>query len=85
MKTKMYYVYILERSDGSYYCGSTQNIDKRLYWHNVGSVQSTRHYRPLKLLFSKEYGEKTEAQKTERKLKKMKSRKIIEEFMSGLW
>ena len=81
----MYYVYILERSDGSYYCWSTQNVDKRLYWHNNWNVQSTRHYRPLKLLFFKEYWEKTEAQKIERKLKKMKSRKIIEEFMSWLW
>ena len=81
----MYYVYVLERSNGTYYCWSTQNIDKRLYWHNNGSVQSTRHYRPLKLLFIKEYTEKIEAQSIEKKLKKMKSRKIIEDFMSWLW
>ncbi|NOZ43819.1 MAG: GIY-YIG nuclease family protein [bacterium] len=31
----MYRAYVLERSDGKYYYGSSSDVEKRLYWHNT--------------------------------------------------
>jgi putative endonuclease len=33
---KTYFVYILKCSDDSFYTGITNNLDKRIYEHNVG-------------------------------------------------
>jgi len=46
-----YFVYILESlvSHG-YYCGQTNDIIKRLRRHNSGEMQSTKAYRPWKLI-----------------------------------
>jgi predicted GIY-YIG superfamily endonuclease len=51
-----YFVYILECSDGSYYTGSTDDIQKRL-WHHEQGVQSnsyTYSRRPVKLVWVSE-------------------------------
>jgi putative endonuclease len=32
----MFYVYLLRCQDGSLYCGSTNNLEKRLKLHNTG-------------------------------------------------
>ena len=33
-----YYVYILECVDGSYYVGSTNNVNERIERHNAGAA-----------------------------------------------
>jgi predicted GIY-YIG superfamily endonuclease len=46
------YVYILECSDGSYYTGSTKNIEFRLWQHEKGQgANDTRKHLPVKLVF----------------------------------
>jgi len=46
------YMYILECSDGSYYTGSTQNIELRLAQHQSGEgAKYTRTRLPVKLVF----------------------------------
>ena len=46
------YVYILECSDGSYYTGSTIDLDRRLFEHNEGKgAIHTRKRLPVKLLY----------------------------------
>ena len=34
------YTYILRCADGTYYCGWTNNLDRRLKAHNEGSIES---------------------------------------------
>lgn len=46
------YVYILECNDGSYYTGSTNNIELRLWQHENGQgANYTRKHLPVKLVF----------------------------------
>ena len=51
-----YLVYILECSDGSYYTGSTDNINKRLWHHEQGVDPNSYTYprRPVKLVWTSE-------------------------------
>jgi putative endonuclease len=55
MKTVKYlYVYILKCSDGKYYTGITNNLDRRLLQHNRGLKKDAYTYsrRPVKLVYS---------------------------------
>ena len=46
------YVYILECADGSYYVGSTRNLEFRLWEHQEGlGAAYTRRRRPVKLVW----------------------------------
>lgn len=45
-----YAVYILECSNGQYYTGYTENIDKRLVAHNNGEVHFTKDKLPVELV-----------------------------------
>ncbi|HUG33879.1 MAG TPA: GIY-YIG nuclease family protein, partial [Anaerolineales bacterium] len=51
-----YLVYILECSDGSFYTGSTDDINKRLWEHEQGVATSSYTYsrRPVKLVWTSE-------------------------------
>jgi putative endonuclease len=46
----MWYVYILQCSNGEYYKGCTNNIEERLHRHSSGWVESTKHLLPVALL-----------------------------------
>ena len=49
----MPYTYILECADGSYYVGSTFDLDRRLGQHQAGlGARYTRHRLPVKLVWS---------------------------------
>lgn len=48
----MPHIYILECADGSYYTGSTVDLEKRLWEHQTGlGANYTRSRLPLKLVF----------------------------------
>jgi putative endonuclease len=51
----MFYAYILQCADGTYYVGSTNDLEKRLHSHN--HLKSGAHYtkirRPVTLVYSK--------------------------------
>ena len=50
------WVYILKCSDGTYYTGSTKDLDKRLEQHNLGiGANYTKKRLPVKLVYSCEY------------------------------
>ena len=62
----MNYTYILECSDGSFYTGWTNNLEKRIICHNKGKgAKYTRGRLPLKLVYFEEFIEKRDAQKRE--------------------
>ena len=50
------YVYILECSDGSYYTGSTIDLEKRIEEHQDGKgANHTKKRLPVKLVYVEEY------------------------------
>ena len=62
----MNYTYILECSDGSFYTGWTNKLEKRINCHNKGKgAKYTRGRLPLKLVYFEEFIEKRDAQKRE--------------------
>ena len=49
----MPYMYILRCSDGSYYTGSTVDIERRLAQHQEGlGAEYTKHRRPVTIAFA---------------------------------
>ena len=77
-----YSVYILySQSKDKYYIGYTQDPEERLTEHNSGATPSTRPGIPWKMVYKEECEDKTTAIKRENKIKKMKSRKYIENLL----
>jgi putative endonuclease len=84
MPTVKGYIYILKSDKtGKYYIGSSDNPERRLEkQHNMGFVKSTRSGIPWKIVFKQEYADLLIARKIEHKLKKLKSRIIIEKIIA---
>lgn len=79
----MAYLYILKSEvNGRYYIGSTIDLERRLSEHNSGKTKSIRFLCPFKIVFTKEYRSIEEARSIEFKLKRKKSRLIIEKILS---
>ena len=77
------YVLISEK-DNRIYVGSTNNFDQRLKLHNSGSVQSTKHRIPFKLLFKEESQTIQEAKKRELYYKSGAGRRKLKQFFAKL-
>jgi len=57
-----YYVYLLECSDGSFYIGMTNNLERRLRAHNEGiASRYTRSRRPVTLRYQELCGTRSQA------------------------
>jgi putative endonuclease len=83
----MFYVYILysEKID-RYYTGYSANpLLKLEEKHNKRRVKATKNGTPYILKVSKLFSTELEAIREERRIKKMKSRKYIEELINGNW
>ena len=64
-------VYLVICSDGTLYCGSTNNLEKRLAAHNAGKgAKYTRGRRPVKLIAFRGGLTRTQALRLERRVKK---------------
>ena len=62
-------VYILRCCDGTYYVGSTRNLDRRLAEHESGDgAVYTRHRRPVALVFSQQFDRIDEAYAMEKRI-----------------
>lgn len=75
----MWYVYIVECSDGSYYTGITTDVLRRLEEHNLWekAAKYTRARRPVFLVYQEEIEDKSQAAKREYEIKKLpRSEKI---------
>lgn len=69
---KKNYTYILTCADGTYYCGWTNDLDKRIKAHNEGrGAKYTRSRRPVTLVYWEEFSTKTEAMQREAAVKKL--------------
>ena len=67
-----YYVYILKCSDGSYYTGITNNLDKRINEHTYDTHKACYTYkrRPLVIKFYETFNDVLQAIYFEKKIKK---------------
>ena len=65
----IYFVYILKCSDEKYYTGLTKNINNRIHQHINGEVTSTKHRRPLKLIYFEACLDQKDALKREKYFK----------------
>jgi putative endonuclease len=76
------YVYILKSiKNNSYYLGSTSDISRRLMEHNQGKTTYTKNLMPWKLVFYKKYDTLVQARQVEYKLKRSKSKKLLEQII----
>lgn len=77
----MNYIYILECSDGTYYTGWTNQIEKRVKDHNAGKgAKYTKSRLPVKLVYLEESATKEEAMRREYAIKQL-SRQEKEELI----
>lgn len=72
----MYYVYIVKCSDETLYTGIATELERRIKEHNNSDKGSkyTRVRRPVTLLYSEEYPDRSTASKREYEIKKKMSR-----------
>lgn len=83
-----YYVYILQsEKDGNKYTGYTSNLPLRFEAHQKGQVESTKHRRPLKLIYFEACLSQKDALKREKYLKthygKMYLGKRLKSYFTG--
>jgi predicted GIY-YIG superfamily endonuclease len=65
----MAWMYILECADGSYYVGSTKDLEKRILQHQDGTgTQYTSKRLPVKLVYSEEFEHVSEAYAREKQV-----------------
>ena len=67
------FLYILKSlKDNGYYIGISQNVKKRLLYHNNSRIRSTKNRRPFKIVYQEECGLMLIARKREKYLKSYK-------------
>ena len=72
----MFYTYILECSDGSFYTGYTNDLERRVRVHNMGKgAKYTKARLPCRLVYYEIFISKSEAMKREYFIKHRMTRK----------
>ncbi|MBI2414592.1 GIY-YIG nuclease family protein [candidate division WWE3 bacterium] len=68
-----YFVYILKCNDGTYYCGYTTNLEKRIKSHNTSKIGAryTLGRRPVSLEYFETYQTLSDALKREHVIKRL--------------
>ena len=82
----MFWVYMLKCSDGSYYTGHTDDLERRVMQHQQGTIVGcyTHDRRPLTLVFSESFSTRIDALEMERRIKGW-SRVKKEALIRGDW
>ena len=79
----MFYVYILQSvKDDSFYIGQTNDLEKRLDYHNQGLSKYTSRKKPWKIVYIEEYNTRTEALVRERFLKKQRNHEFYKSLIN---
>ena len=70
----MYYLYILECSNKTLYTGITTDLKRRLVEHNSNKLGAkyTSSRRPVKIVYSRKFKNRSKASKAETRIKKLK-------------
>ena len=69
----MYHLYILECADGTLYTGITVDLERRINEHNTSDLGAkyTQARRPVKIVYSKKFRNRSLASKAGNKVKKL--------------
>jgi putative endonuclease len=69
----MYHLYILKCKDGTLYTGIADDLDRRVKEHNLSKrgAKYTRSRRPVKLVYSRRFRNRSNAQKEEARIKSL--------------
>lgn len=79
----MNYTYIVECSDGTFYTGWTNDLDRRIDAHNSGKgAKYTKTRRPVTLVYYEMFETKEEAMRREYEIKQY-SRRQKEKLIAG--
>jgi putative endonuclease len=72
----MYYVYIIKCADDTLYTGISTQLERRIEEHNSSDrgAKYTRVRRPVELVYSEEYPDRSSASKREYEIKKRMTR-----------
>ncbi|MDO8633716.1 MAG: GIY-YIG nuclease family protein [archaeon] len=66
----VFFVYLVECRDGSFYCGHTKDIDERIKTHNSGrGGRYTRSHLPVKLVYFEKKKSRKSAMRRELEIK----------------
>ena len=69
---KKYYAYMLLTENNTFYCGYTDDVEKRFKNHLEGKgAKYTKANKPVKIVYQQEYNTKSEAMKEEFRLKQL--------------
>lgn len=82
-----WHVYLMECADGTWYCGSTTDIERRLEQHNgiqAGGARYTSGRRPVRLLASRACTGKREALQLEYAVKAVPRAKKLHFLHTGV-
>ncbi len=72
MEENLNYTYLLRCADGTYYCGWTNDLDKRVAAHNSGKgAKYTKTRRPVELVYYETFETKQEAMSCEYHIKRL--------------
>ncbi len=82
---KKHFVYILETEHNTFYCGYTDDVEKRFKQHQEGKgAKYTRANKPIKIVYQKEFKTKSEALKEEYRIKHKLTRKQKLELINDM-
>jgi len=85
VRPKWFYTYILKtEKKGYFYTGVTNNLKQRLKQHDSGLVFSTKHMRPLQLIYFEACLNKDDAYRRERYLKTGMSERYLRSRLKGV-
>jgi len=78
----MYFLYILQCADNTLYTGITTDLDRRLKEHNNSKLGAkyTKIRRPVKLVYSQQFTDRSEASKEESRIKKLSRQQKLSLF-----
>ena len=84
----MFYTYVLRsEKGGQFYVGFTKDLELRFEQHSKGLVESTKHRRPLQLIYYEACLNRDDATKREKYLKsyhgKMFLRNRLKSYLTG--
>jgi putative endonuclease len=78
----MYFMYILwSEGKARFYVGHTDDLAKRLDYHNRGNVKSTRAGAPWRVAYSEPFDSRSAAMRREVQIKGWKSQRSIRELI----
>jgi putative endonuclease len=79
-----YRLYILKSdSTNRYYVGQTQDVQKRLAYHNANYSKPLKNRGPWRLVYSEGYATRAEAMRRERQIKSWKDRTMIQRLVGA--